>query len=68
MVRIVNTAALTWTSGESSALLSVILVDVWGVDAVPVLLLSAGLQAIPPEQLEAARIDGAGTLAAFFAT
>lgn len=56
----VNTAWLTWTSGENSALASVILVDVWEWTPFLFLLLSAGLQAIPPEPLEAARIDGAG--------
>jgi len=55
-----NTAALTWTSGENSALLSVILVDVWEWTPFVFLLLSAGLQAIPTEPIEAARIDGAG--------
>ena len=53
-------AHLTWTSGESSALWSVILVDIWEWTPFLFLLLSAGLQAIPPEPLEAARIDGAG--------
>lgn len=51
---------LTWTSGESSALASVILVDVWEWTPFLFLLLSAGLQAIPAEPLEAARVDGAG--------
>lgn len=51
---------LIWTNGESSALLSVILVDIWEWTPFLFLLLSAGLQAIPPEPLEAARIDGAG--------
>src|SRR5579883_892220 len=55
-----HTAHLTWTSGESSALASVILVDVWEWTPFLFLLLSAGLQAIPPEPLEAARVDGAG--------
>ncbi len=55
----VNTAALTWTNGERSALLSVIGVDVWEWTPFIFLLLSAGLQAIPPEPLEAALIDGA---------
>jgi multiple sugar transport system permease protein len=55
-----NTAALTWTSGEKSALPSVILVDIWEWTPFLFLLLSAGLQAIPPEPIEAARIDGAG--------
>lgn len=54
-----HTAALTWTNGENSALLSVILVDVWEWTPFIFLLLSAGLQAIPQEPLEAARIDGA---------
>src|SRR5580698_406897 len=57
----VNTAALTWTNGERSALLSVIAVDVWEWTPFIFLLLSAGLQAIPPEPLEAALIDGAST-------
>ena len=55
-----NTAHLTWTSGEASALASVILVDVWEWTPFLFLLLSAGLQAIPPEPIEAARVDGAG--------
>ena len=57
----VNTAALTWTNGERSALLSVIAVDVWEWTPFLFLLLSAGLQAIPAEPLEAARIDGAAS-------
>jgi multiple sugar transport system permease protein len=54
-----NTSSLTWTSGEGSALWSVILVDIWEWTPFLFLLLSAGLQAIPMEPLEAARIDGA---------
>jgi multiple sugar transport system permease protein len=61
-----NTAALTWTSGDHSALLSVILVDVWEWTPFLFLLLSAGLQSIPPEPLEAARIDGAGAWRIFW--
>jgi multiple sugar transport system permease protein len=55
----INTASLLWTSGDRSALASVILVDVWEWTPFLFLLLSAGLQAIPPEPVEAARIDGA---------
>jgi multiple sugar transport system permease protein len=54
-----NTANLTWTSGRDSAMLSVILVDVWEWTPFLFLLLTAGLQAIPAEPLEAARVDGA---------
>jgi len=55
-----NTALLTWTNGQGSALLSVIVVDIWEWTPFLFLLLSAGLQAIPPDPIEAARIDGAG--------
>jgi multiple sugar transport system permease protein len=55
----ISTARLTWISGESSALLSVVLVDIWEWTPFLFLLLSAGLQAIPQEPYEAARIDGA---------
>jgi multiple sugar transport system permease protein len=54
-----STAHLTWTSGRTSAMLSVILVDVWQWTPFMFLLLTAGLQAIPSEPLEAARVDGA---------
>ncbi len=55
-----NTANLTWTSGRVTAMLSVILVDVWEWTPFFFLLLTAGLQAIPAEPVEAARVDGAG--------
>ena len=55
----IHTSALTWTSGEGGALASVILVDVWEWTPFLFLLLSAGLQTLPQEPLEAARMDGA---------
>jgi multiple sugar transport system permease protein len=55
----VQTESLLWIGGDHSALASVILVDVWEWTPFLFLLLSAGLQAIPPEPMEAARIDGA---------
>jgi multiple sugar transport system permease protein len=55
----IDTSALTWTSGEQSALWSVIAVDVWEWTPFVFLIVSAGLQAIPQEPIEAARIDGA---------
>ena len=54
-----DTAPLMWTNGHASALASVIIVDIWEWTPFLFLLLSAGLQAIPPEPIEAARIDGA---------
>ena len=61
----IPTARLTWTSGESSALASVLLVDIWEWTPFLFLLLSAGLQAIPVEPYEAARIDGASAWQVF---
>src|SRR5262249_30097066 len=57
----VPTSRLTWTSGESTAMFSVLLVDIWEWTPFLFLLLSAGLQAIPQEPYEAARIDGASS-------
>lgn len=58
--------ALPWLSPRSSlAMLTVIVVDAWHVTPVVMLMLMAGLQTIPAELYEAARLDGAGTLATF---
>src|SRR5262249_20492055 len=54
-----RTAALTWTSVQSTAMISVLLVDICECAPFLFLLLSAGLQAIPQEPYEAAQIDGA---------
>jgi multiple sugar transport system permease protein len=56
-----NTSSLTWIAGENSAMLSVILVDVWQWTPFMFLLLLAGLQALPTEPFEAALVDGAST-------
>jgi ABC-type sugar transport system permease subunit len=58
--------ALPWLSPRSPlAMLTVILVDAWHVTPVVMLMLMAGLQTIPTELYEAARLDGAGTFATF---
>jgi trehalose transport system permease protein len=57
---------LPWLSPHSAlAMFTVILVDAWHVTPVVMLMLMAGLQTIPIELYEAARLDGAGTLATF---
>jgi multiple sugar transport system permease protein len=55
----IDTSRLTWTSSDGAAMLSVILVDVWEWTPFLFLLLTAGLQAIPQDPIEAARLDGA---------
>jgi len=58
-------APLEWIASPRLALFSVILANIWrGFPFVMVILL-AGLQAIPQELYEAAAIDGAGPLASF---
>src|SRR5580658_11117003 len=52
--------ALPWLSPRSSlAILTVIVVDAWHVTPIVMLMLMAGLQTIPAELYEAARLDGA---------
>ncbi|HEY7783670.1 MAG TPA: sugar ABC transporter permease [Pyrinomonadaceae bacterium] len=53
-----DTTNLTWTSSPKLAMLSVIVADVWQWTPFMFLILLAGLQAIPQEPYEAARIDG----------
>jgi multiple sugar transport system permease protein len=59
------TARLTWAAAESTAMLSVILVDVWQWTPFLFLLLLAGLQGLPVEPFEAAVVDGASRLQVF---
>jgi ABC-type sugar transport system permease subunit len=57
---------LPWlVPGSALSYATVIVVDAWHVTPVVMLIIIAGLQTIPPELYEAARLDGAGTLAAF---
>jgi multiple sugar transport system permease protein len=62
----IDTSRLTWTSGESTALWSVVVVDVWEWTPFMFLLLSAGLQSLPHEPFEAALIDGASAWRIFW--
>ena len=57
---------LEWIRPESAlAIVTVIAVDAWHVTPVVMLILMAGLETIPPEVYEAARLDGAGAFATF---
>jgi len=55
----VNTRGLDWAAKPSTALPSVILIDVWIYTPFVALLLLAGLRSLPREPFEAARVDGA---------
>ncbi len=56
---IVGLPKLLWTASPTLAIPTIILVEVWQNTPFVVLILLAGLQAIPLEQFEAARVDGA---------
>ena len=51
---------------ETSAFIGVVIVDVWEWTPLMFLIILAGLQSLPQEPLEAARVDGAGPLRTFF--
>jgi multiple sugar transport system permease protein len=55
-----------WVSSPRMALTSAIIVDVWNTTSFVALLLLAGLQSLPDEPFEAARIDGANAVQTFF--
>lgn len=60
MLEKVGTDSLPFLSDPDWALWSMILVIVWSLFGVQLILYLAGLQAVPADLLEAARIDGAG--------
>lgn len=60
-----DASGLTWFGSEKTAMLSVILVDVWEWTPFMFLLLLAGLQGLPVEPFEAAVVDGASRRQAF---
>jgi multiple sugar transport system permease protein/N,N'-diacetylchitobiose transport system permease protein len=54
-----------WLSDPGTAMWMVIIADAWKMTPLVAILVLAALQGISREQLEAARVDGAGSLAAF---
>lgn len=57
---------IAWTASPDTALLSIILVDVWKTTPFMALLLLAGLQMLPRECYESARVDGVHPVMVFF--
>ena len=54
-----------WLSDTSTALYAAFVAAAWQSTALPMILYLAGLQNIPSEAIESARVEGAGTLALF---
>ena len=59
-------APVAWTASPDTAMAAIIAVDVWKTTPFMALLLLAGLQMIPEEIYEAARIDGVNPVEVFF--
>jgi len=59
VLKLLNAPPVAWLSDTSVVMVAVILVDVWNTSSFVALLLLAGLQSLPEEPFEAARIDGA---------
>jgi len=57
---------LNWLGHPSLAIHAVLLADVWKTTPFAALLLLAGLQVVPRDLLQAARVDGAGAARTFF--
>lgn len=53
---------LKWIASDKTALFSLILVAIWKVVGYDMVVFLSGLQSIPPEMYEAAKIDGAGAM------
>jgi multiple sugar transport system permease protein len=59
MLALIGIRGIEWAAKPETALMSVVLVDVWMYTSFVALLLLAGLRALPKEPFEAARVDGA---------
>ncbi|MFH5824529.1 carbohydrate ABC transporter permease [Georgenia sp. AZ-5] len=56
----VGIGPLPWLTDTTSALISVVVIDTWAFLPFSTLIILAGLQSLPPELDEAAKMDGAG--------
>jgi multiple sugar transport system permease protein len=59
LLRFVGLPAQSWTGNPNLALPSIMIVDIWHWTAFIFLLMLAGLESLPVEPIEAARVDGA---------
>jgi trehalose/maltose transport system permease protein len=57
---------IAWTASPSTALIAVIMVDVWKTTPFMALLILAGLQMLPSDCYEAAKVDGINPVKVFF--
>ncbi len=66
LIGLVGVGKVNWLGDPAIAFWTVVLVDIWHQVSFMIILLLAGLSALPKEPYEAARMDGASTLQSFF--
>ena len=66
VLSIVGIGGVAWLSNPNTALMSIIIANVWRGTAFSMILQYAGLQSIPDELYEAAEVDGANVLQTFW--
>ena len=65
LLSVVSIAPVNWLGSTKVAIWTIVMVDIWHQVSFMIVLLLAGLSALPKEPYEAARVDGAGTFKAF---
>jgi multiple sugar transport system permease protein len=63
MLSFIGIGPINWFGSTEGAVASILIIDTWGNLPFVALILLGGLQALPNEPYEAARVDGAGALA-----
>jgi multiple sugar transport system permease protein len=63
MLSFLGVDPVNWFGSTQGAIVSVLIIDTWGNLPFVALILLGGLQALPNEPYEAARVDGAGPIA-----
>jgi multiple sugar transport system permease protein len=66
LLKLAHLGPVNWLGDVRVAFWTVVLVDIWHQVSFMIILLLAGLSALPREPYEAARMDGASTIQAFF--
>lgn len=66
LLRLIGVPAQGWLEDPNQAMLVIALMSLWGQAAFTTVIYLAALQDIPPELLEAARVDGASPWQAFW--
>ena len=65
LLSVMSIAPVNWLGSTKVAIWTIVMVDIWHQVSFMIVLLLAGLSALPKEPYEAARVDGAGTFKAF---